>query len=442
MLTRHAVSAIGLWLLFIAAHLWLGLLNLHGPGNPFGDVTIVYAGWAQQAYAAGIVVGVDIPWVYPLLAIVPILASVSFGIELIGATWLTLVMLLNLVALGFLTRWGRSRSGVIIGWWWLAFLVALGPIALGRIDAVTVAIAMVGVRLVTTHPRVAGVVLACATWVKVWPAALILAAFIALRERWAVAIAAAGTTATVVVFALLAGSGGNVFSFVTEQTGRGIQIESPVAGIWLWQIVAKVPDSFVYYDSSILTFQVAGPGVDAVAAIMTPLLALVVLAIAALGIRAARTTARHGGSALPVLAPLSLALVLALIVVNKVGSPQFVSWLAVPVVLGLLSSTMHSSSSSSSSSPVSDGIRAHTSFRMPATLSIAIAVLTQLVYPFFYDRLLFADPLVVAIVSARNLLVVTLLVWAIVELVRLGRPAFRLSHATPSTESPMAKESA
>ncbi|MGJ8721546.1 MAG: glycosyltransferase 87 family protein, partial [Salinibacterium amurskyense] len=120
MLTRHAVSAIGLWLLFIAAHLWLGLLNLHGPGNPFGDVTIVYAGWAQQAYAAGIVVGVDIPWVYPLLAIVPILASVSFGIELIGATWLTLVMLLNLVALGFLTRWGRSRSGVIIGWWWLA----------------------------------------------------------------------------------------------------------------------------------------------------------------------------------------------------------------------------------------------------------------------------------------------------------------------------------
>ncbi|MGJ8722279.1 MAG: hypothetical protein ACSHW9_10575, partial [Salinibacterium amurskyense] len=89
-----------------------------------------------------------------------------------------------------------------------------------------------------------------------------------------------------------------------------------------------------------------------------------------------------------------------------------------------------------------DGIRAHTSFRMPATLSIAIAVLTQLVYPFFYDRLLFADPLLVAIVSARNLLLVTLMVWAIVELVRLGRPAFRLPHATPSTESPMAKESA
>lgn len=437
MLSRHSVSAIGLWLLFIAAHLVLGLLNLHGPGNPFGDVTLVYAGWAHQAYAAGIVVGVDMPWVYPLLAIVPILASVTFGLGHIGATWLTLVLLLNLLALGALTRWGRSRSGVNIGWWWLAFVVALGPIAIGRIDAVTVAIALVGVRLLTTHPRIAGVVLACATWVKVWPAALILAAFIALRERWAIAIAAAATSATVIVFALLAGAGGNVFSFVTEQTGRGIQIESPVAGFWLWQIVAGNPDSFIYYDSTILTFQVAGPGVDSVAVFMTPLLAVVVLAVAALGIRAARAAARAGISAVKVLAPLSLALVLALIVVNKVGSPQFVSWLAVPVVLGLLGSTVNPGSSTSpgSSTNAQNSIRASASFRMPATASIVIAGLTQLVYPYFYDRLLFADPLLVAIVSARNLLLLTLLVWAIVELVRLGRPMSSLHHPTPPSES-------
>ncbi|QAV69159.1 DUF2029 domain-containing protein [Salinibacterium sp. UTAS2018] len=438
MLTRHSVSAIGLWLLFIAAHLVLGLLNLHGPGNPFGDVTIVYAGWAQQAYASGIVAGVDIPWVYPLLAIVPILASVTFGVELIGATWLTLVMLLNLVALGFITHWGRSHSGVNIGWWWLAFIVALGPIALGRIDAITVSITLVGVRLLSTHPRVAGVVLACATWVKVWPAALVLAAFIAVRERWAIAIAAAATTATVVVFALLAGSGGNVFSFVTEQTGRGIQVESPVAGFWLWQIVAGAPDSFVYYDSTILTFQVAGPGVDAVAAFMTPLLAVVVLAIAALGIRAARAALHAGISATRVLAPLSLALVLALIVANKVGSPQFVSWLAVPVVLGLLNSALNSGSSAH----VRDDRRSHTSFLLPATLSIAIAVLTQLVYPYFYYRLLVADPLLVAIVSARNLLLLALLVWAIVELVRLGRPVSSLQPPASFSERLTAKEPA
>ena len=434
-MTRHSLSAIGLWLLFIAAHLVLGVLNLHGPGNPFGDVTIVYAGWAQQAYASGIVVGVDMPWVYPLLAIVPILASVSFGLEYIGATWLTLVMLLNLVALGFLTRWGRSQSGVMVGWWWLTFVVALGPIALGRIDAVTVAIALVGVRLLAPHPRVAGAIIAVATWVKVWPAALAVAAFIALRERWAVAIGAASTTAIVIVFALLAGSGGNVFSFVAEQTGRGIQIESPVAGIWLWQIVAGLPHSFIYYDSAILTFQVAGPGVDAVATLMTPLLAAVVLAIAALGVRATRVAAQAGTGALQVLAPMSLALVLALIVVNKVGSPQFVSWLAVPIVLGLLVTR-----ASASNAGLTDSIRNSMSFRTPAMLGIAIAVLTQLVYPYFYDRLLTADPLLVAIVSVRNALLLTLLLWAVAKLVQLGRPVSRSQEPRTPTERQQAKE--
>lgn len=415
MLTRHAVSAFALWLLFIGAHLVLGLLNLHGPGNPFGDVTVVYARWAEQAYSNGIVVGVDIPWVYPLLAIVPILASVTFGLGHMGATWLALVMTLNLVALGFVTRWGRSRSGVIAGWWWLAFLLALGPIALGRIDAITVAIALIGVRLLSGHPRVAGVILACAAWVKVWPAALILAAVIALRDRWVVAIAAAASTATVIVFALLAGSGDNVLSFITQQTGRGIQIESPVAGLWLWQMVAGAPDSFIYYDSAILTFQVAGPGVDAVAAAMTPLLAAVVLAVSLLGIRAARSAARAGMNETQVLATLSLALVLVLIVLNKVGSPQFTTWLAVPVVLGLLS-------------------EGATRFRLPAALSLCIAVLTQLIYPYFYDLLLVADPVLVAIVTARNVLLLTLMVWSIVELVRLGgrQTAGHLSASPPA----------
>ncbi|MBH0131405.1 glycosyltransferase 87 family protein [Salinibacterium sp. NK8237] len=431
MLTRNTVSAFALWLLFIAVHLVLGLLNLHGPGNPFGDVTIVYAGWADQAYASGVVVGVDIPWVYPLLAIVPILASVTFGLGHIGSTWLALVMLLNLVALGFLTRWGRSRSGVIIGWWWLAFLLALGPIALGRIDAVTVAVALVGVRLLNSHPRVAGLVLACATWIKVWPAALLLAAFITVRDRWAIAFAAAGATATVVVFALLAGSGMNVFSFVGEQTGRGIQIESPVAGFWLWQVVAGVPDTFIYYDASILTFQVTGAGIEFAAAVMTPLLGIVILAIALLGLRAVRA----GSSTLGVLATLSLALVSAMIVVNKVGSPQFVAWLAVPIVLGLLVDRMEGS------------LR----FRIPAALGLAIAALTQLVYPYFYDQLLAANPIMVSILTVRNLLLIALLASAIVHLVKLGshsparahdllQPHFSPKNA-PHLERRMAKES-
>jgi hypothetical protein len=428
--TTRAVSALALWLTFVTVHLVLGLLNLWAPGLPLGDVTIVYAGWAEQAYASGVVVGVDMPWVYPLLALVPILASVTFGLEHIAAAWLSIVMGVNVLALGFLTRWGQSRSGVIAGWWWAAFLLALGPIALARIDAITVALAIIGVRLLWAHPQTAGIVLACATWVKVWPAALVLAALIAVRDRGKIAIAAAVTSATVVVFALLAGAEWNVFSFITQQTGRGIQIESPVAGIWLWQIVAGVPDTFIYYDNTILTFQIAGAGVDVGAAVVTPLLALVVVVIALLGVRAARA----GIAASSVLPMLSLALVSALIVVNKVGSPQFISWLTVPVILGLLS---HSAQAASS-------------FRVPAVLTLVIATLTHAVYPYLYHLLLASNPVMITLVSVRNLLLIVLLGWAIVGLARLApgstaRTSISVRRSTESSSpsvSPTTKESA
>jgi len=426
--TRVA-SAPALLLTFIAVHLFLALLNLSAPGLPLGDVTIVYARWAEQAYASGVVVGVDMPWVYPLLAIVPILASVTFGLGHIAGAWLSLVMVLNILALGFLTRWGRSRSGVAAGWWWTAFLLVLGPIALARIDAITVAGAIIGITLLRSHPQTAGIVLACATWVKVWPAALVLAAIIAVRGRWKVAAAAAATSATVVVFALLAGAGWNVFSFITEQTGRGIQIESPIAGIWLWQIIAGVPDTSIYYDNTILTFQITGAGVEFAAAVVTPLLALSVAGIALLGVRAVRA----GADPSSVVPMLSLALVSALIVVNKVGSPQFISWLAVPIVLGLLTS----------------GRDGAPSFRVPAALTLVIAALTHTVYPYLYYLLLASHPAMVTVLSIRNIALIVLLVWAVVCLVRLAsraatRPSLAVNNPKPDTsssDSPRAKES-
>ena len=413
MVNKLAGSARTLWLTFIAVHVVLGVLNLFAFGLPLGDVTIVYARWAEQAYASGVVVGVDTPWVYPLLALVPILASVTFGIQHIAAAWLVMVTLVNVLALGFLTGWGNSRRGVLAGWWWAAFLLALGPIALARVDAVTVALAIIGVRLLRTHPRTAGIVLACASWIKVWPAALVLAAFIAVRARWRIAIAAAATSATVVVFALLAGAESNVFSFITEQADRGVQIESPIAALWLWQIVAGVPDTFIYYDTDILTFQIAGSGVEIAATLMTPLLALVVVLIALLGVRAVRA----GAAPTSVLPMLSLALVVALVVVNKVGSPQFVSWLAVPIVLGLL---------------MRDDPDAPR-FRVAAVLGIVIAALTQLVYPYLYHLLLSADPILIVVLSARNLLLVVLLVWSIAGLAKLAPQPHPVDR--PSNES-------
>ena len=87
--------------------------------------------------------------------------------------------------------------------------------------------------------------------------------------------------------------------------------------------------------TAILTYQLRGPGSVIAAAIMTPLLAIVVGRAARR--RRSRDPARDRGPA-ACCPPLALAITTALILFNKVGSPQFVTWLAVPIVFGLVAS--------------------------------------------------------------------------------------------------------
>lgn len=397
-----ARSSFTLWAAFILAHLWLGLLNLYGPGYPMGDVTSVYKFWVDQLVVNDFQVGIDSQWVYPILAFVPMVASLAFGSTLYGSTWLSIVMVLNVAAFGMLTGWGRRRDHNAVGWWWVAFLVLLGPIALGRIDAITVPLAMAGMLLLAERPRVAALILAIATWIKIWPAALLAAIVISVHERFRIIAVAATTSIVIIVVALLMGSGSNVLSFITQQTGRGLQIESPVSSIWLWMARAGVPNTFVYYDQAILTFQVEGPGATIAALAMTPLLGVAVLVVCGLGILAVR----RGVPALQLLPPLALALVTAFMVFNKVGSPQFESWLAVPVAYGLVMS-----------------LRGGRSFRLPAVLVLVIAALTQAVYPYLYNYVLSVNYVMLIVLTSRNLLLIALFAWALVAVIRLYRGA-------------------
>ena len=396
-----ATNRMTLWVGFIAAHVWLGMLNLFGPGFPLGDVTLVYKQWTDQIVLDNYWVGVDTVWVYPVVAIVPMLAAFAFGPALYASTWLTIVMLLDAVAFAAITGWVTSRNRAGVAWWWIAFLLLLGPIALARIDSITVPLAIVGVILLVTRPTAAAVVLTVATWIKVWPAAILLAIVIASRRRREVVIAGAAVSAAIVVVALLFGSGINVFSFVTQQTGRGLQVEAPVTTLWLWLAKAGVPATQVYYDQDILSYQVLGNGVAATAAVMTPVLAVAVAAVAALGIWAAR----RGARASQLLAPLALAIVTTLIAFNKVGSPQFISWLAVVVVLGL--GTRHAGYGRS--------------FAVPAAIVLVVAALTQAFYPYLYIELLTLNPILLVVITARNLLLFVLLGWAVREVVHVGR---------------------
>lgn len=391
-------SRAALWTAFLLVHALLVVLNLTAQGLPLGDVTLVYRVWAENAAAEYVRMGIDVPWVYPILAFAPMAASLVFGPEWYGQTWLAIVVLLDAAAFAVLLGTRRlSRTRRIAAWWWLGFLALLGPIALGRIDAITVPLAITGMLWAAGRPRIAAVLLTIAMWVKVWPAAVLAALVVASRKRWEVVTATLALSAGIIGVSLLAGSGLNAVGFVVEQAGRGLQIEAPLAVAWMWQIAAGSTDVEVVYDREILTFQISGPGAEVAASATMPLMALGVAVVLALGIRAVRRGAAFGR----LFPPLALSFVVVLMLANKVGSPQFVTWLAAPVVLGLVFGARR--------------------FLVPAALAAAVALLTQVIYPYWYGWLMAANPGFVLVLTGKVALLIALLVWGIRALWQAGR---------------------
>lgn len=393
---------------FLVVHVGTSIPDFMGaPNQPAGDVTGVYRFWVDSWRATGVLVGVDTDWVYPIAALPPMLLAGLLGDGPYLLVWLVMVALLDAVALVLVARRGRA-----LAWWWLACTALIGPVALARIDAVALPIAVVGVLLLADRPAVAAALLTLAAWVKVWPAAVVAAALVAGRRIAATAGAAAVTSVVVVGLALLAGARGSVVSFVTAQATRGIQVEAPVALPWLWSAALGDPSVGVYYDTGILTFQLRGAGVAAVASAMTPVLAIGVLLVTGLALLArARRSAPE-----EVLALAALGYVSAVIALNKVGSPQYLTWYVAPVLLGLLT--------------------APDRFRVPAVLVLVAAGLTQLIYPWFYAGVTSPTPWVVAVLTVRNAIQVALFGWCLIAL--RGVPARPTRRSTfPTAADPV-----
>jgi len=390
---------------FLAVHAVLSLVNvLDTAHNPAGDVTGVYRFWIDYWRQTGQLVGIDTEWVYPIGALPPMLLAGVLGGDAYLWTWLVLVALLDAGATVLLVR--RRES---LAWWWIAFTALLGPVALSRIDAVALPLAIAAVLQLSSRPGAASVLLTLAAWVKVWPAAIVAAMLVVLRRPSAVIAGAAVTSAVVLGLAALAGARGTLLSFVTAQADRGLQIEAPAAVPWLWSAALGDGGVQVYYDTGILTYQLRGDGVATVAGLMTPVLVVGVLAVVGLAL-AARL---RGAEPVLLLAVTSLGLVSAVIALNKVGSPQYLTWYVAPVLLGLLA----------------DPVR----FRGVGVATLVAAGLTQLVYPWFYGGVIGTEPWILAVLTVRDAMQIGLLVWCLVALAALRPPTASRSGA-PSVE--------
>lgn len=393
-------NRIVLWTVFVVVHVGVAYLGFVMPNEPMGDVYRVYEPWSAAAWEGRGIVGVTEEWVYPQLALLPMLLAHAPGVLLGDYTlgWAFMITALDAVAFTILVGTGRSHGRVVAAWFWLVAIACLGPVGMYRLDGVTVPLAIIALLWLVGRPWAASILLAAATWMKVWPAALLAAALVALRRRGAVVGGAAIVSALVLGGVVAAGGAEHALGFIAGQTGRGLQVEAPISAAYLWGALLGVEGFWVFYDQELLTFQVTGAEVDVVIAVMTPVLAVTALAVAGIG----AWKAYRRVSFVRLFPVLALALVVTLIVCNKVGSPQFQTWLFPVIVFGL----------------VVDRRR----WALPGVLVLAVAALTQLVYPVMYMGILYPEPVTTTVLTARNLLLFALLVWMIVRLVRLPVP--------------------
>jgi hypothetical protein len=384
------------------AHLWLIWVGLHGIGTPMGDVLFAYKPWVDWMLDSGKLLGINAAWVYPYPAQIPIWISVLINPNDFQTGWLTMITALDLIAISALVRFGRRDEQTSLryaaAWFWIFFLMALGPVSISRIDAFSVVLAIFGVLALVSrklNPSTGWLTFAGLT--KIWTIAFVAPILVISKHRMRVLVAVGVTGVITLGLGLLLGGNQHLFGFITDQQGRGLQIEAPVATPFIWAGLLGFGDGQIYYDQAMMTFQVAGAGTAEVASLMNAALFIALVITCFLAWRAARA-GRHFREILPIA---SLTAVLDLIFFNKVGSPQYVTWLAVPIILGILYRTEK--------------------WRTPIYAVTAIAILTELVYPVFYDSILAGQTFAMTFLLLRNLVYLALLVYANLRLSSLAK---------------------
>jgi len=426
-LARLIRSRTALWVTFAVVHLWLiyvGVFLIRV--STFGDVDL-YRRWAESGLLFGIWPGLDASWVYPVGAWLPILipAAVSITSPIAYALgWSALVVVLDVVTVRALSNASpRDRAtgqdavpadtseldgrpewyanlpagldGQLGAWGWLAFVAALGPVAIGRLDSIIAPLMVLALLAAFRHPRVASALLTAGAWIKVAPGALLISLAAATKRPLRdVVVPAAAVTAVVVAVTAAAGGLPYLASFLGDQGSRGLQVEAVAATPWL---VAGLFTRAVTiaYNPQIITFEITGPGTAAIASALNPVLVLVVAAVAVLLL-----VARRRG--VDVLLPGALALAVTLIVTDKVGSPQYMTWIAPAIAVAIAT-------------------RAPGPWFRLGWLTLAIGVATQIVYPWQYSHMLNGNPVITMILVWRNLSLVVLLAMTLTMLVQAVR---------------------
>ena len=362
-------------------------------GDALGDLEI-YRSWAVNAFSGDAVPGLRQDWVYPLLAWLPIGIANLFGPDAYQAVWFGLVTVLNLLAtlvvLGSLRDERRPYAAFV----WLGSILLLAPVSMLRIEGFAAPLVVVALMWISRFPFVAGIMLAMATWIKVWPAAVIAAVIAARQGGGRILPAGILVTAAVTVVASLTGGLNHLMSFLTIQVGRALQIESPLATLPMWLDRLNESGYYTYYNRVLHTPEMGGAVPSYIATVSTYVLVAIVLAIAVLIV----VQGQRDIDGTQLMLTGALSLVSTLVVFNKVGEPQFVLWLLPVVVVGLVSRDAW--------------------WHRVAWLLLAACALTTAVFPLMHGELEQHHIFPLLVLTLRNALLAVIFVLAIARLVR------------------------
>ncbi len=382
-------------------------------GNVFVDIT-GYGRWAFGALDGTRIPYQDFFWEYPPMAmpgmLVPAVVSAplpTWGFIPYLVAWIAMLLAIDALILRMLlVRVGSGiRHPALLMW-------ILGPPLLGalswtRFDMLAALAAFVTVLYAGERKGVvSGLAAGVGATLKLWPSLLAPVQ----RTRVAAVVATAVAMATVGVVAgvtrLITGSTG-FDQVLTYQSDRGLQIESLAALPLVWANHFGVEGFGTRFAFG--AFEITGPGVEQLAALSTVLFWLVLAVVFLAHWRLMRRDAGGRGVALT-----AVALLLAILVTNKVFSPQYVLWLVAVVAVGA-------------------ALDPPTWKRFVAPV-LWLCGLTALVFPIFYGDILADGWIGLIAITVRDLLLIWLFVMVAFEFgreVRSVRQADR-EHADDS----------
>ncbi|HLN76107.1 MAG TPA: glycosyltransferase 87 family protein [Nocardioidaceae bacterium] len=317
LLRLGAVVALA-WLVSRAFVLWL-LLDRHAWVR--GDVDY-FAGSLAAVPDAGLahtlveyplpgVVVVALPW----LLVRALGAPETYGAAVIAFSMVAdAAFTVLLTCLAGSRRWGAVTV-------WLLAVPLLGATTYARFDLVPGLLAGVALLLLARRPGLAGGAAALAAGFKLWPALVLpaTAAPVATRRRVVSVVTVTGALMAAATVAI--GGWQRLFSPLTWQAERGLQIESVAATPAMvgW---ALLPGRYVIELTEHHAFEITGPGADALLLASGLASALLVPLLLGLWLMMLR-----GDPDLETVVWAALAAVAAFMVTGKVLSPQYMLWL-------------------------------------------------------------------------------------------------------------------